>query len=307
MYSSILIKEDDSQINFDTNDTKVRELIDNPHISGTELQIITPKNITYNMPMNGYFPATYGFESIKANECPEGWEISESGGIGKIIDLEDGHNKVFELYDDSDIYSTVANNSFQDQTSGTIELWIKLSEQQHTGISICDGDREHSIYFAMMGDGYFAYYDGIIWNYLIRYIYNEWYHLRFDFDCNDAWHLWINNINIDLGGGYAYRGSVSQMDRISIYTGDTTTQTYSCYIDAVGYSWDSHYDVGDNINEGLLVSFENNTNIDGFKYSLDNNPNITINGNTVLPFPANGIHTIQLFGSNSTGSILSEL
>ena len=75
------------------------------------------------------------------------------------------------------------------------------------------------------------------------------------------------------------------------------------YVDAIGYSWDPDYNIGDNLKEGLLLSFENNTRLDWIGYSLDGQANKTILGNTTIPMPEAGLHSIQVFGNDSLGTI----
>ena len=77
-----------------------------------------------------------------------------------------------------------------------------------------------------------------------------------------------------------------------------------CYLDAVGYSWDPGYEIGDNLKEGLLLSFENNTNLNWKGYSLDGASNKTISGNATIQFPTSGNHRIQVFGNDSLGNVL---
>lgn len=57
------------------------------------------------------------------------------------------------------------------------------------------------------------------------------------------------------------------------------------------------------MNEGLLLSFENNTNLDWMGYSLDGQNNVTILGNTTIPMLEDGQHVIQVFSNNSFGNI----
>jgi len=83
---------------------------------------------------------------------------------------------------------------------------------------------------------------------------------------------------------------------------------YHYYVDAIGFSWDSNYDIGDNKDEGLILSFKTPVHLDSIKYSLDAQSPIEILGNTTIPFPGEGEHTIQICGSNFAGDILqSEL
>ena len=59
--------------------------------------------------------------------------------------------------------------------------------------------------------------------------------------------------------------------------------------------------MGDNFNEGLLLSFDSSTTLDWMGYSLDGAANITIQGNTTIPMPDEGYHSIQVSGTVSTG------
>jgi len=77
----------------------------------------------------------------------------------------------------------------------------------------------------------------------------------------------------------------------------------TAYVDAVGYSWDPNYNIGDNSYEGLLLSFENTTVLDWMGYSLDSQANLTILGNSTIPMPEDGFHSIQMFGNDSVGTI----
>ncbi|NVM54458.1 MAG: hypothetical protein HWN66_12210, partial [Candidatus Helarchaeota archaeon] len=74
------------------------------------------------------------------------------------------------------------------------------------------------------------------------------------------------------------------------------------YFDAIGYSWDSNYDIGDNIYEGLVLNFTIGTELDWIGYSLDGQNNLTIPGNTTIPMPDEGSHAIQVYANNSIGT-----
>jgi hypothetical protein len=78
---------------------------------------------------------------------------------------------------------------------------------------------------------------------------------------------------------------------------------YYGYWDAFGFSWDPNYNIGDNLQEGLLLSFETEFTPDWVGYSLDAQTNKTILGNTTIPFPNDGLHTIQVHSNDSLGMI----
>jgi hypothetical protein len=92
-----------------------------------------------------------------------------------------------------------------------------------------------------------------------------------------------NLVNITLGGNY--------------YTAK------EIFFDAFGYSWDTGYDIGDNLNQGLLLSYTNTTNLDWQGYSLDGTANKAILGNNTIPMPSDGLHSIQVFGNDTMGTM----
>ncbi|MFX0010129.1 MAG: Loki-CTERM sorting domain-containing protein, partial [Candidatus Hermodarchaeota archaeon] len=61
--------------------------------------------------------------------------------------------------------------------------------------------------------------------------------------------------------------------------------------------------IGDNLHEGVLLSYENSTTIDWQGYSLNGQANRTILGNTTIPMPSDGLHSIQVFGNDSMGTM----
>lgn len=80
------------------------------------------------------------------------------------------------------------------------------------------------------------------------------------------------------------------------------------YFDALGYSWDNFYTVGDNREEGVLVSFETVTIFDWMGYSLNEGSILPILGNFTIPFSKSGHHTIKIHAMDDMGtSFESEL
>ena len=102
---------------------------------------------------------------------------------------------------------------------------------------------------------------------------NQWYHLRFDFETSDGGYMGLSEdscyVYVDgvQFGPFTFDSSLSQLDRFYFFTGYGATT--NAYFDAFGFSWDNNYNIGDNLNEGLLFSFENYTNIETYKYSID--------------------------------------
>ncbi|MBY9016748.1 MAG: hypothetical protein KGD68_13745, partial [Candidatus Lokiarchaeota archaeon] len=92
-------------------------------------------------------------------------------------------------------------------------------------------------------------------------------------------------------------------NRISMVSTQTQTQVYE-YLDAFSITGlQDGYEMGDNLKEGLLLSYENIASFVWQGYSLDGQNIKTILGNTTIPMPDDGIHSIQVFGNDSLGTI----
>ncbi len=65
-----------NSFNFDSNgmnrpDTTI-EIFD-LRVSGPQINITTPENITYTSPMSGYYPGTYSFDDAIIGQTAPGW------------------------------------------------------------------------------------------------------------------------------------------------------------------------------------------------------------------------------------------
>jgi hypothetical protein len=260
--------------------------------------INTPEDKTYTEPMDGYYLGTFGFENDKNWRVPFGWTNASAFGCGaQIISSLGGHNKVLECWDQSASGYSNIYNYFSPQTSGAVEWWWRQSGSGSGHVSIADGPILRWIY-----DGQLQYDDlgGISHN--VKSVNpNQWYHHKIVFDCDtDTFDWYIDGI-LEVNDA-EFRYSRSNLDYFRFYTWHDHTG-YSFYIDAVGYSWDPNYSIGENTQQGLLLSFECNVGPNRTKYSLDGQSNQTIMGNTTIPMPDNGPHSIQVFANDSSGNI----
>jgi len=270
------------------------------------ITIDTPENKTYVEPMSGYYPATYGFENDEDGSKPHNWFVAEVGGIIQIIGKKDGHNKVAEIHETSDSLNELENRFSTPQTTGILEYYFMVNriDDYHDVGTIGNGSSyEGRLQIIVGNDGYLKYL-----NYLHQWVIitsieaNRWYHMRIEFDCSDDWHLWLDGISQDGGSGYTYFGTPNSFDRLKFRSSNAGSwRDAYIWTDAIGYSWDPDYNTGDNLEEGLLLSFENTTTLDWIGYSLDSQTNKTILGNTTIPLPEDGIHTIQVFGNDLGG------
>jgi len=251
--------------------------------------------------MTGYYPATYGFENDKTGNVPYGWILENSGGTASIIDSIGDHKKVLQLYDNNGSSGVELNNLFDSsQPSGTIEWWWRISDGiKISTFEIRDGSSLTITLFVRNSE--FQYYSG---GYLsVQSVSNDiWYHHRIDFNCStDKFDWYIDDVKkVDQGN---FRTVATSVDRVFLHTQEVDSNFYN-YFDAISYFWDTDYTIGDNLNEGLLLSFENSTNLEWMGYSIDGQINKTIIGNTTITFPTyDGLHTIQVFGNDSLNAI----
>ena len=292
-----------------------------PLSSANEITIDTPENKTYTGAMSGYYPATYGFENEADGATGTGinfvdTETNQGSSYLRVISDLDGHDKVLEGYDGSTAGRNQITHDFisANQTSGTIEFYWRITTASYganlyfygTGASGSSG------LHLGMESGYFVYRDASDFTQnIVSYSVNTWYHVRIDFECGsggymglaaDRWHVYINDV---LYGDYVFRfgTDLDYQDSILFYNGWWAGSGYNIYYDAWGESWDPNYNIGDNLKEGLLLSYENSTNLDWVGFSLDGLTNKTIIGNTAIPLPPNGPHSIQMYGNNSLNTM----
>jgi len=275
------------------------------------INIITPENKTYTSPMSGYYPATLGFEDRK---IPSDWTplISASGCTVNLESSHDGHLNVIKLHDSGNfgqasIYHYLKAGS---QPSGTIEFFMyttDATDRSHFWVGSDVSYGQNPFVFGISEDQF--YYQDSSEHYIsgLSALDNTWYHIRIDFrgsggpyqglSANYKWKVFINGMEY---GEFDYKeiydvGCIWLRNANAYYNFDS-------YWDAFGFSWDPNYQIGHNKNEGLLLSYENSTNLEWIGYSLDGKVNITIQGNTTIPMPYNDFHSIQVFGNDSNGN-----
>jgi len=196
--------------------------------------------------------------------------------------------------------------------SGTVELFVRKNfDSGESGICIQLLDSTQAvmyIYADASNDGIFGHYNGT-GNEFSPGLYSDdtWFHIRFDFETGMGGYQGLNPDTFDLYINGVKRLSdnpfwnpTTEVTRLYLFT--QNVHTGSWYADAIGYSWDPNYNIGDNLNEGLLLSYYTEFNFNWIGFSLDIQANKTILGNTTIPLPTEGTHSIQVFGNNSIGA-----
>jgi len=279
-----------------------------PKPSDQNIVIITPLNTTYVEPMSGYYPATYGFENEEDGDFPTEW-IDESTGTSSEVEVVSelaGHKKVLHYYGFTTNIPITKLDLSSPQTSGSIEYFV-YKDAGLKGFEIILRNST-SDYALRIGIDY-QFDHKFIWRTssstaaefgVGKFSLETWFHIRIDFN------LVTNKFDIYLDGvkevdqeDFFYE--INSLQNIGFYETYTLGAT-NWYLDALSFSWDSDYTIGDNLYEGLFLSFENSTIHDLTRYSLDGSANKTIRGNHTIQMPDDGLHSIQVFANDSMGA-----
>ncbi|MFX1488232.1 MAG: hypothetical protein ACFFBI_03730 [Promethearchaeota archaeon] len=291
----------------------------------SNINIATPENQTYTEPMSGYFPATYGFENEQ--HAAIGTEIafldeyyghspSAYTDIRVLDGPVNGHNKYLEVRDSQGGTNTWAVHHIDNpQSSGTIEFYSWANNPTSVGSLT----KRHYIYFRASDDTIafrmmivlssekIQYYDGSSWQDLAYTTPEEWYHHSIMFNCEagtNGQFTWIVSDNqgneTNRVENIEFENDINTIDEIYFVTNVGDYRGTTRY-DAFGFSWDPNYQIGNNLQEGLLLSFESNVTLSRIGYSLDNQNIKTILGNTTLVMMEDGTHNIQVFGNDTLG------
>ena len=260
--------------------------------------------------MSGYYPAVFGFENQLPGVMPNDWIIHQSSGTAylRTVDELDGHKKVLDFYSGvNGDYCYYDKNLKMNITNGTIEFWFQTTDVSpptwYSWFMLSDGisESERNIRLCIRA-GTLAFFNSTDFLLVDSIVPNQWYHLRIDFNMiADTSTIYLNNV-LKLSNVDNY-GNGSQINTIQVSNHYNLANTH-LYLDAIGYSWDPHYIIGDNLEEGLLLSFETNATLFWRSYSVDGQTNITISGNTTIPMLEDGPHTIQVFGKNLFGALI---
>ncbi|MFX1590633.1 MAG: hypothetical protein ACFFC1_21065, partial [Promethearchaeota archaeon] len=240
------------------------------------------------------------FENDADGNIPCGWVGWSGDTYLKVISEKNGHKKVVEGYTikSPDVQNFGMINDFPNQTSGTVEFWIQSSVGSYFPILTRDIATTASALTIFQNK--FQYYDGTFHE-IMPWTANTWYHIKLDIDCvSDTYDIYINSVLMKENA--PFQNDVDKINRFRICSITESGSQGYLWVDAIGYSWDPNYNIGDNLEEGLLLGYENSTNLDWVGYSLDNAVNKTILGNSTIPIPHNGTHSIQVFGNKTMGT-----
>lgn len=199
----------------------------------------------YYMEVPGIYKATYNFNDDEIGMLPKDWSIysQTTGDSIKVIESFNEHKKVVELIDGDD-EDWLSFNYYVPQiedpiTTGTVE-WYWATNDIKTVLSM---------YLRGIGEGsgrmvILSIKNGEIEGHSVKD--EQWVHMRIDFDCDkNKYDAYVNG-HLKRENYTFVDGDIESILHINFYT--SSIETSVNYIDAVGFSWDDEYDVGDNLN-----------------------------------------------------------
>ncbi len=280
------------------------------------INLITPEDKVYYKPMSGYYPGTNSFDHDEVGTEPTWFqEVGTNGGTVQVIDVLDGHNSVLELHDTNVTDAAyVQKNLLLLPSKGTIEFWMRTDNTSKAcGFYLWGGILAPEIIISVRTwSNTIQYWNGANWIEIenITVQNDEWFHVRIDFECSNGgyqglaqytWQIFING-----GLSQVFLFNVDKINVISIVWFTDLFMPFSdhyLYIDAIAFSWVDGCNIADNMNDGLLLKFQAPSNLTWIGYSLDGHNNITVLGETAIPKPGNGPHSIKVFGKDSGNAV----
>ncbi|MHA2339339.1 MAG: hypothetical protein ACXACX_18705 [Candidatus Hodarchaeales archaeon] len=262
---------------------------------------------SYSEPMEGYYPASYGFEDEEDETSRLDINFIDSVSTYGTCEIKGSysdtnnklHKKILHVEDSStssvmefkhDIY-------IPEGQLGSIEFWFlmtdKYTEDFDEVLIYTTDDQDNLIFQLAMHDGKFIDLEG---NYATM-TYNKWYHIRIHFSSlsTSAYYDWYLNDELQYSN-VACAKDMSYITDLVIH-GDSISKG-EAYFDAFSFSWDDYYGLKDNHQEGLLLDIESEV-LDEMWYVLDGDEErkVYISGDTVLPMPFTEYHTIKVRGT----------
>lgn len=195
-----------------------------------------------------YYNATYSFTNDTNGLFPDDWESHNGATTNEAFVYSNygQHDKVLILHFDADIGLKQAINP---PDLSSVEFWV-LKDFGSAGIEIDFYDSTETSHILLLvldynNNGLIREYEGSgVWETIsTNYRDDGWIHIRIDFD--DVAHLnniYVNGVLEKENNPYMNNVDLEVMRvRFGWSSGDS-----KCYFDAIGYSWDDDYDIGDN-------------------------------------------------------------
>lgn len=217
------------------------------------------------------YNGTYSFTNDANGSVPVGWnDYSTTGCSVEVIQELDGHHKVLDSYDNGvgaiRPITYVSNESF-----GTVDYWIRVNDVVNMFAIEFFDNSDYMLRITISGSDW-LYWDGSWNDFAFTPVIDTWYHFRIDFECSAGgyeglaqydWRVYINGVKY---GDYDFDINVAELNQIGFITSGGQTGVHG-YIDAISYSWDTDYDINDNI----IPYYENKNSVkevDKYQFSF---------------------------------------
>ena len=210
-------------------------------------------------------------------------EVADSCSANIVSDLDD-HIKILELQDNNESDVIIASLlDLAKPTYGTIEFWLRTTDVSQ-GLLMTFGYEVFRSGISINSEGGWSYKNGnqeIPINDVPQLLDDTWRHIRIDFDNREdggylglganQFYFWVDRVFSRLGP-FNFDDSVSNF-KWNIWSTKEEGKDYSIYLDAIGVSWDTSYDIGDNLlpREAVYVETEIVFNADSFDTASDKN------------------------------------
>lgn len=205
----------------------------------------------------GIYKATYNFKDDDVGSFPSGWTI-DYGSDMQIISELDEHLKVLEL--DATADYQICYQTFSNQEAGTVEFYFRgtsVSNNNYMYLHLRSGTTDKIRYVVYTGTAQWRVYNGTTWVALdvdTIYSLNTWVRITITFDADGNALFYLNG---DLKDTMTMENpSTNSVNNVYFRIGGSAAHEGYMYIDAVGYSWDDDYEIGDNLEDGISNIWE---------------------------------------------------
>ena len=203
----------------------------------------------YDWLNNSNYPATYSFTDDADDASPAGWTLPGGSYTGKVVSEYDSHGKVFMVEDQGTSGSVIISQLWgSTQANGTIDFWIYPVNTNKFLFQLRNSQSN--------AGPYITFENNIIERGIFPLVKiadcpsGKWTHMRIDYESTSGgyeglsqykWFVYVNGVKY---GPFDFISYLDNWDRL-IFAIPTSSEPYF-YIDAVGYSWDDTYTIGDN-------------------------------------------------------------
>jgi len=201
----------------------------------------------------GHYLGTYSFYDDIIGNDPIDWTVDETGGAVNVIEEWNNHNHIVEMDDIDGERCDLFQFTSSIPTYGTIEFWwLSTNTTEEMRFTGNGGSGYNSMFRIQVVNGKFMYYDSGYQELGLDATNNVWYHVKINFECGigtyDGLAQYDYNIYVDGDkfGDFDFITDEADFRMPDFLSG--TGQDYKIYIDAIGYSWDTGYNIGDNLN-----------------------------------------------------------